>query len=74
MQKFRDNCLDKEMCYLNVSNTDWPNQCREKIGFRLEIITIPKIRYINVTAAIDGITPESLDIPKGAGANNTTVA
>jgi hypothetical protein len=32
-----------------VRNMDWPKECGEKIGIRLEVVTIPVVRYINIT-------------------------
>ena len=36
-----------------VRNIDWPEPCREKIGFRQQVVTIPIVRYVNITTQVD---------------------
>lgn len=36
-----------------VRNQDWPEECAEKIGLRLEMIIISETKYKNVTELIE---------------------
>ena len=40
-------------CDMFVRNQDWPEECAEKIGLRLEMIIISETKYKNVTELIE---------------------
>ena len=44
MQQFDKNCKGEELCDMYVRNVDWPLRCREKIGFRYQLVRVPVIR------------------------------
>lgn len=53
MSQFDNQCLDKDSCDIFVRNMDWPEECAEKIGVRLEMIVISETKYKNVTELIE---------------------
>lgn len=59
MKQFDDLCLDKETCDMYVRNIDWPEPCRALIGFRLQVVNIPVVRY--VTSGISNVTTIETD-------------
>lgn len=69
MRQFNQNCKNKEFCDMFVRNIDWPGPCREKIGIRLEVKTIPVIRYVNLsdsnTTTSDVAQLDFVGVPKG---------
>ena len=45
-----------------VRNMDWPKDCGEKIGIRLEVVTIPVVKYINITQQANEDPELNIDI------------
>ena len=45
-------CYGEESCDLFVRNRDWPKACADKIGIRLELKTIPIIKYKKIVSRI----------------------
>lgn len=53
MNQFDQRCLGNTSCDMFVRNMDWPDECAEKIGVRLEMIIISETKYKNVTELIE---------------------
>jgi len=47
--QFEKLCLKQQECHMLIQNVKWPEPCLEKIGFRLEVVTIANEKLVDIS-------------------------